>query len=167
VSALVAFALVVAVGFTASPASATGVFHEILNQNSGLCLQPRGGSPAPEVAIEQTFCDGTTPQGWYAEPVTGTRYKLINQASGLCMNVFGPTANETPILMIECVRVSNEEFTTGTALPGLRRLESRAGNRNTGFCVDVPGGSRTAHVNVRLWVCNGTTAQAFFVGQDI
>jgi hypothetical protein len=147
----------------ASPANADGVFVRIHRVNTDLCLAAAAGGNG--AAIIQVQCDASSfAQGWKFEQVSGTRYKFVNQL-GFCMNAFGPNQNETPILLIDCVRVSNEEWNTGLTLPRHSvQIQSRAGNRDNGFCVDVPGGDFTIGLAVRMWTCNGTGAQLFDVG---
>jgi hypothetical protein len=149
----------------ATPASAAGVFNPIKNVGNGLCLQPANSSAAVGEAIVQMPCiPGSLAQGWQAQRVTGTRYKFINQFSGLCMNAFGPTVNGTPVLQIECVTVSNEEWNTGALLPNVVQIQSRAGNRDSGFCIDVPEGTGVPAVAMQIFGCNGTLAQRWIVG---
>lgn len=144
----------------ASPATAAGVFKSIRRANTGLCLAAESASFG--AAILQMPCDpNSIAQGWKPEPINGTRYRFVNQL-GFCMNLFGPTQNDTPILLIDCAWVSNEEWNTGRTLPAAAvQIQSRAGFRDTGFCVDVPGGVFTIGIAVRSWVCNHTGAQLF------
>jgi hypothetical protein len=49
---------------------------------------------------------------------------------------------------------------------GLSTLQSRIQHRDSGFCLDVPGGNPFEGAHVQMWQCNGTPAQAWFVGID-
>ena len=157
------------VGLSAVPASAGPVSDPfpIKNVGNSKCLQPQGGSAAEFTPVVQEFCNGSPQQQWQYELIGGTRYHLINTFSHLCMNVFGPTANGTPILLVQCVTVSNEEFNPGQKLPGVVKLMSRAGNRDTNFCVDVPGAQNLPGLAMQLWGCNGSVAQIFTVGEPV
>jgi len=148
---------------TRSLAPAIGSFHPIKNSGNGLCLQP--SSPADGSPIIQMPCDSSSIlQGWKFTARATNHYEFLNQGSGGCLDSFGPAANETPMVTGECKKISNEEFNTNRSLPAVTILEARIGFRNTGFCVDVPGGESTVGLAVRLWVCNGTPAQSWNIG---
>ncbi|GLZ42793.1 RICIN domain-containing protein [Actinokineospora sp. NBRC 105648] len=166
---LAAVFMLVGVGLTASATGASAAaFHPIKNSGSGLCLQPQGGSTAELVAIVQMPCQrGNPAQGWLEQRVGSHHYMFLNQASGFCFDVFGPAANGTRVLQGQCKRISNEEFNTNVDLPAITVLESRVGFRDTGFCVDVPGGQSTPGLAVQVFRCNGTPAQSWVVGFDL
>lgn len=148
----------------APPAGAAALYNPIQNVGNNLCLQPEGGSTG-EVPVVQAPCDGSFAQGWKYEFIQGSsRIHLVNQLSQLCMNAFGPVVNGTPVIMIQCVTVSNEEWLPNKKLPEVVQLMSRAGNRNTNLCIDVPGGQGTIGLATQIWTCNGTVAQRFTVG---
>jgi len=105
--------------------------------------------------VVKSPCNGQPNQGWLFQRVTGTRYMFINQADGLCINEFEPLVNGALVLMVGCARVSNEEWQTHAVLPfALASLESRSGNRDSGFCAD--GGLTRALLMLR---CDGRNSQ--------
>jgi hypothetical protein len=146
----------------ASPANATGIFKTIQRTNTTLCLGAASGGNG--AAVLQVQCNVNDPaQGWITQNLSGGRVKFVNQL-GFCMNAFGPVQNGTPILLIDCVTVSNEEWKPSKSLPNrLVTVQSRAGNRDNGHCIDVPGGQLTPGLAVQIWQCNGTGAQLFDV----
>jgi hypothetical protein len=165
---LVSLLLTCAVGVIAgvaavSPANAAGVFMPIRNEGNFLCLQP--ASAAAEAAVVQAPCNGSIAQGWWFQQTSASnRYHIVSQLSGLCMNAFGATANYTPVLMIDCVTVSNEEWKSSVPVPEIVTLMSRAGWKDSGFCIDVPGGASTVGLAVQIYGCNGTLAQRWNAG---
>jgi hypothetical protein len=161
-----ALALSVLFGLAVAPpaGAAPALYNPIANIGNGLCLQPQGGSTG-EVPVVQMPCNGSFAQGWkYVSIQNSSRIHLVNQLSQTCMNAFGPTVNGTPVIMIQCVTVSNEEWLPDKRLPEVVQLQSRAGNTNTNLCLDVPGAQPTVGLALQIWRCNGSVAQHFTVG---
>ena len=142
---------VVVVSGTAAPAHAAQI--TMKNAQTGLCLQP--GGLAEFAPLVQRACDGTVTQGWQVQHVTGTRYKFRNVADGLCINEFDPLAIYARVLMVQCARVSNEEWQTRVTLPSSEAdLESRSGNTDTQYCADAFFGEA-----ILMTGCTGTPWQ--------
>ncbi|MEC3982703.1 RICIN domain-containing protein [Amycolatopsis sp. H20-H5] len=166
---LAATLMLAGVGLTATATAAdASAFHLIKNSGSSLCLQPEGGSTAETAAIVQMPCDrNNAAQGWLEQRVGSHHYMFLNQASGFCFDAFGGAVNGTRLLQGECKRISNEEYNTNVDLPNVTILESRIGFRDTGFCVDVPGGRADVGLAMQIFRCNGTPAQRWVVGFDL
>jgi hypothetical protein len=146
---------------------AAGVFNPIRNIGDGLhngkCLQP--ASTAETAQIVQMTCNGSLAQNWKFDQVGTNHYMIVNQLTGQCMNVFDGARNGGRVLQTVCKRISNEEFNTGAALPAVTKIESRERFRDTGFCVDVPGGRLNDEgLGVQMYGCNGTAAQIWILG---
>jgi len=157
----------VGLGVTATAANASA-FHPIKNTGTSMCLQPQGGSGADAAPIVQMPCDGNNAaQGWLEQRVGTHHYMFLNQASGYCFDAFDGAFNGARLLQGQCKRISNEEFNTQVDLPNVTFLESRVHFKDTGFCVDVPGGRAVVGAAMQIWVCNGTPAQRWVVGFDI
>jgi ricin-type beta-trefoil lectin protein len=140
-----------------------GVFNPIRNVGDNKCLQPV--SPVESSPVVQATCDGGLAQGWQAVQVGTNHYRFVNQLSGLCLFAFSPPArNGNPMGLALCRTVSNEEFNAGTSLPNVVALESRMSFRDSGFCLDVPGGRADEGLQMQLFQCNGTLAQRWVVG---
>jgi hypothetical protein len=169
-----------AMAATAAPASAQpvsakpitpaigGAFHWIRNSgNSNLCLEPEGQSMSAGVSIVQQPCVSvgleSFAQGWQAVQVGTNHYKFLNQLSGLCLNA-DDIVNGAAVIQWPCASISNQEFNTGTSLPAVAKIESRIHFRDTGFCIDEPGGLGTIGAAMQIWRCNGTPAQIWVNG---
>lgn len=142
-----------------------GVFHTIRNVGDNLCLQP--SSTADTAAIIQMPCDGSAIQGWQDRQISSEHYNFINQASGECMDAFDGVFDGARVLQTQCsgsVGNSNQQYYAGATLPAVVSLESRVGFKDTGYCVDVPGGSSTPGLAVQLYTCNNTLAQIWAAG---
>jgi len=157
-----ALALVATTYLAVGEAEATGVFHQIKNVNSNMCLQPEGAS-AGVATIVQARCNGGLAQAWLFQQISGSIYKVINQNSGRCMYMNGPVAPRSPIAQVGCGTFTNFwwEPLPGPVSVGI--LKSRAGSA-TNLCLDVPGGQSTEGLPVQTFTCNGTPAQAWVMG---
>jgi Ricin-type beta-trefoil lectin domain-like len=146
---------------------AAGVFNPIRNIGDGLhngkCLQPVSTDETAQIV--QMTCNGSLVQNWKFDQVGTNHFMIVNQLTGQCMNVFDGAKNGGRVLQTVCKRISNEEFNTGTALPAVTKIESRERFRDTGFCIDVPGGRLNDEgLAVQMFQCNGTAAQIWILG---
>jgi hypothetical protein len=160
-----------AAGRTAAPPvspALSGVFHQIKNTGTNLCLEPAGQSTAEFAEIVQQPCVTTgqqaLAQGWQEVKVGTNHYRFLNQLSGYCFDAFDGAFNNARLLQGTCKAISNEEFNTGRALPAVTKIESRVRFTDTGFCVDVPGGQAIPGLAMQLYRCNGTPAQIWVIG---
>jgi Ricin-type beta-trefoil lectin domain len=137
-----------------------GILHPIQNVGNGKCLQPEGGSTG-EVGIVQVPCDGSPAQGWLFSQLSGSDYHIINQLSGRCiyLNQF-PIVNGSPIIQTDCSGVTNETWKSSSAPPDVVTLMSRAGRKDTGFCINASSDGQ----HVQMHICDGTLAQRWVIG---
>ncbi|GAA3636720.1 hypothetical protein GCM10022223_64070 [Kineosporia mesophila] len=145
----------------------SGVFKPIKNSGTNLCLEPEYQSTAVGAYLVQMPCVTSGPeslaQSWQTVFVSKYHYKFVNQLSGLCMSN-RDTANGAAIYQWDCYTVSDEEYNTGAALPAVAKIESRLHWKDSGACLDVPGGVATAGARMQLYKCNGTPAQIWVNG---
>ena len=143
-------------------------FTAIRNAGNFLCLEPAGQSMAEFAAIVQEPCVTTglegIAQGWESIGLGNNHFRFRNQLSGFCFDAFDGAFNGGRLLQGTCVPISNEEYNTGTSLPASTKIESRVHFRDTGFCVDVPGGRSTPGLAVQIFRCNNTLAQNWQIG---
>ncbi len=125
---------------------------EIVNQNSGKCLDVPGGSTADQVKVQQFTCNGGGNQHWQLR----TTEEIVNTNSGKCLDVpSGSTADQVALQQFACNGGSNQKWqlrTTGEIV-----------NTNSGKCVDVPNGSTADQVVVQQFTCNGGNNQKWSV----
>jgi hypothetical protein len=151
-----------------APIVLASAFHPIKNTGTGMCLQPEFGSPVEFANIVQMPCNrDNASQGWLEQRVGSHHYMFLNQSSGYCFDAFDGAFNGARLLQGTCVRISNEEYNTNVDLPNIAIIESRVRFRDTGFCVDVPGGQPVVGAAMRIWVCNGSPAQRWIIGFDV
>jgi hypothetical protein len=143
----------------------TGTPFNIVNENSGSCVSATGSGTANGTTVEQFACAGgvnstETSQQWEFTNGTATGFYEVT-------NVNAPA---------EAWNVTNNGTTSGS----LMQLWTYAGNPNeewepvslgngffkfvgqgSGLCLDVPGASTANSVQLEIFTCNGTEAQAF------
>jgi Ricin-type beta-trefoil lectin domain-like len=154
--------------------NAIGTFHLMRVANTQLCLQPRGGSTG-DVIIELRQCNASAPaQNWLIVPKAPSEFEIVNQQSGKCLYSNAPLPlfdGGQPITHENCnisgtSNPASNALWSPSSLTGLTRLMSRVQHRNTGFCLDVPGGNPFDGATLWMWHCNGTPAQSFVVGVE-
>jgi hypothetical protein len=141
----------------------SGVFNHMKNAGNNLCLQP--DVPVDGGRVVQEDCDANNlAQGWQFLRLTTKRYEFVNQLSGLCLSVFVAPADGSPMGLQRCREASGQQFNSSDTLPHDVTLESRFGFKDTGLCLDVPGGLSTRGLQMQIFGCNGTPAQQWVVG---
>ena len=149
---------------TASVRPLTGQFHPISNVGDNKCLEPQGGSTALFAPIVQVTCNpADVAQGWQYIRTATNHYRLENQLSGYCIWAWDGAFNGGRVLQDVC-NFSNSDFNANTSLPNVVPLETRVGNKDTGYCLDVPGAAPTEGLALQIYGCNGTLAQRWVVG---
>jgi hypothetical protein len=143
----------------------SSAWYEVVNQNSSLCASAAGGGTANGTAVEQEPCTGAASQLWQFVPAGGGEYQVLNEnaqsaaeswnitggvgatASGdlLQMWAYGGTANTNALFAAQQQTNGSYNFVAD----------------NSGLCIDTPGASTTAGVQLQQYTCNGTGAQQF------
>lgn len=145
-------------------AHADSAFHPIRNTDTGMCLQPQTTEVFKPI-VEHT-CNGSQIQRWVFIKVGTNHYRILNQASGFCFDAFDGAFNGARILQNDCAPISNDEFNTGAAIPGVVKLESRVGFRDNGFCIGLPGAAAIEGLAAVLFTCStAQLGQRWIVGQ--
>lgn len=91
---------------------ASGTGTQIVNVNSGKCLQPQ--STAAGAVMAQETCAGTAAQRWTITPTIGAYSSIRNAASTLCLEVYGASsANGAAASQWSCNGGSNQSWLRG------------------------------------------------------
>lgn len=136
--------------------------HTIQNFGSNNCLQSVNESTAQGAAIVQMPCNNRPAQNWTAVSLGGNIYHFVNSLSGLCLDARGKAANHTPVQQWTCNKISNENWESpDVSDDDIPPLISRVSGTRS-YCLDVPGGQKTAGLAVQIYRCNGTLAQIWF-----
>lgn len=131
---------------------------------TGKALDVSGGSTASGANVQQHGPNGTPAQRWRMTVDKDDLVTLVNVKSGQALDVAGGTVasganvqqyrpNGTLAQRWELVRSA---VTPGPVWDGIYRLSTRV---NTGFALDVAGGSLAQGANVQLYRANGSDAQ--------
>jgi hypothetical protein len=175
-TAALILAAAAAVGLTAAaalPASASTsssgwykIYVQVAESTPGMCLQPANADEgAGEAIVQQPCAENNQAQDWAPRSIGGTSYQFVNFVNGMCMDARGGAASHTPIEQWPCNTISNERWSWPFSFPdGMLPIRSEVAGSN-GYCLDVPGASTRAGLQVQIYTCNGTTAQAWgFIG---
>ena len=165
-----AYALNTSLGFTASSGSgggsaiATGTPFNIINQNSGACLDATGWGTANGTTLQQWACGNGTystsaNQEWEFQSAGNGDYYVTNvNAPSLAWNVLNNgTANGSLMQLWAYGGASNEQFSADSLGNGYYKFVGVGSGR----CLDVPGSSTANGVQLQIYDCNGTAAQSF------
>ncbi len=149
-----------------NPTIKNGGWYNIVNVNSGLCLDDYQWSTDLGASLDQWQCgDGQANQQWQLTSVGNGIYQVSNGHVAMSWNVtggVGATANSTPIQLWSYSGDSNEEWTavllsTDSNGNGVYKFVAQ----NSGLCLDVPSASMSGGQQLDQYSCNGSNAQAF------
>lgn len=91
--------------------TAVGSNYQLVNVNSGKCLEIPGGSTAEGATADQWTCDGGTHQLWTRTSVIGGYVTFTNVHSGKCLQVAGAsTANGAALNQSTCNTGTNQQW---------------------------------------------------------
>jgi hypothetical protein len=124
-----------------SVAQASNAIVQIVNQESGQCLQPANGSEG--AAIVQETCNGSLVQQW---SVTQGEYnaEYADRSTGMCIDAFGAAEDGTSIVQWACASptISNQRWEFGTQVGSSGQwgeLESGIEGSDYDYCLSTPG----------------------------
>ena len=142
----------------------SSTWYEVVNTNSGACVDDTNGSTANGTAVQQWACSaGSTNQEWQFQPTSGGYYQVVtrNGASEAWDVTGGPSAtgNGTPIQLWSAAGGTNQQWLPTLQSDGSYTFTARnSGNE----CLDVTNRSTANGTQLQQWACTaGDTAQAF------
>ena len=150
---------------TYNPSSYPAGYHQLVANNSGLCVDVYGASTSSNAAIDQYTCKtaGQANQEWQWNPVPawGSYGELKSQNSGKDLVV----ANASTAAGAKIIQYTANGTTNGLWKPiALPNGSWQFQNENSGQCLDVPGSSSSLSVQLDQWPCQSPAAggnQAF------
>ena len=138
-------------------------WYTLQNQTSALCVDQENGSTANGTRVLQRSCQGGTNQQWQFRPTDSGYYNVVPRTAGfLTWDVTGGAGATGNGAKVQLWAFGGSGGTNQQWRPeslGGGRWRFRA--RHSGRCLDVPGASTTAGVQLQQWDCNGTGAQSF------
>lgn len=142
----------------------TSAWYNLVNGNSGKCVDAQAASTANGTPVQQYTCNGTTAQQWQLRTATDAGYYVIVNENGAqpAVDVNGPsTASGAQIHLWSDGGWSSQEWQPVQESNGNYHFV----NHYSGLCLDVPGASTADSVQLQQYSCNGTGAQSFSLNE--
>ncbi len=158
-------------GAGAPTAISTTAWYTIVNTGSTLCLGSANGSTTAGAALQQNTCGTSQSQQWQFQPSADSGYyQVVNRsassaANKLVWDVTGgawQTADGAAIQLYTSKVETNEEWMPVSVGNGAYQFVVK----NSGKCLDVPGGSSAVLLQMQQYTCNGTGAESFTLKQQ-
>jgi glucosylceramidase len=142
----------------------SSTWYQVVNANSGDCVDDTNGSTSNGAAVQQWACtSGNTNQEWQFQPTDSGYYKVVSRnATTQAWDVTGgsgATGNGTPIQLWAYGGGTNQQWKPTLQSDGSYTFTAR----NSGTeCLDVTNRSTANGTQLQQWACtSGDTAQAF------
>jgi aryl-phospho-beta-D-glucosidase BglC (GH1 family) len=138
----------------------TSSWFNIIDANSGLCVDAANSATADGTFVQQWACGAQQlNQEWQLQAQGNGRYSIVNRnAPGEALDVTGQgTANGSLIQLWTYGGGSNQQWMPVAVGNGEYKLVGVGSGR----CLDVPAASTANGVHLQIYDCNGTAAQAF------
>ncbi|HEX4704991.1 MAG TPA: RICIN domain-containing protein [Pseudonocardiaceae bacterium] len=138
-------------------------WYEVVNTNSGSCVDDTNSGTANGTAVQQFSCGGSLNQQWQFAPAGGGFYEVLNRNAASQNEAWdvtgGPsaTASGTPVQTWSYGGGTNQQWQPVAGSGGTYTFVAR----NSGLCLDVPNASTANGVQFQVFTCNGTAAQSF------
>jgi beta-glucanase (GH16 family) len=138
-------------------------WYTVQNVNSSLCADQANGSMANGTPLQQWPCHSGLNQQWQFHPTDSGYYNVVPRtATNMTWDVTGgagATGNGVKVQLwtFGGSGGTNQQWKPESLANGRWRFRAR----HSGRCLDVPGASTTAGVQLQQWDCNGTGAQSF------
>ncbi len=137
-----------------------GTWYNIVNQNSGSCVDATGWGTGNGTTVQQWACGGQQAnQQWQFQSQGNGAYSIVNRnAPSEVWDVTNRgTANGSPIQLWTYGAGANQQWMAISLGNGYYKFVSAASGR----CLDTPAASTANGVQLQIYDCNGTGAQAF------
>jgi endoglucanase len=150
-------------GFTESGGGGTlntGTWYNIVNQNSGSCVDATNEGTTNGTTVQQWACGNNQyNQEWKFESAGNGYYYVPNRnAPNETWNVVNNgTTNGSLMQLWTYAGNPNEEWEAVSLGNGYYKFVGQG----SGLCLDTPGASTANGVQLDIYTCNGTGAQAF------
>jgi hypothetical protein len=141
----------------------TSAWYEVVNQNSGSCVDDSNFRTTNGTPVQQWSCGGAANQQWQFRSAGGGFYEVINRlaaAQNQAWDVTGGTSatgSGVPIQTWAYGGATNQQWQAVPVGSGYYQFVAR----NSGLCLGVPNASTANGVQLQQSTCNGTSAQAF------
>jgi hypothetical protein len=128
--------------------------YELVNVNSGKCLDVANAAFASGAHVNQYTCSGNSNQRWASFTGWDSNPIMVNDASGHCLDIpDGSTSSGALLQQSSCHGFSNQRFQT-VYLSVFPSIVIALKNENSGMCLDVPGASTSDGVQIQQYPCH-------------
>ncbi|HEY1485920.1 MAG TPA: RICIN domain-containing protein [Micromonosporaceae bacterium] len=140
-----------------------GVWYQVINTNSGKCVDAAGGGTGNGTAVQQWACgSGNTNQQWEFQPTDSGFYKVLTRnATTVGWDVTGgagATGDGVKIQLWTYGGGTNQQWRPVRSASGTYTFNPR---NNTNECLDVTDVSTANGTLLQQWTCTGGVAQSF------
>jgi endoglucanase len=138
----------------------TSAWYNVVNTNSGACVDAANQATANGTAVQQWACGPQrVNQEWQLQSRGNGIYSIVTRgAPGQALDVVNRgTANGSLIQLWTYGGGTNQQWMPVSVASGLYKLVNVASGR----CLDVPAASTANGVQLEIYDCNGTGAQSF------
>lgn len=150
---------------TANPATSISstAWYEVVNQNSGKCVDTDGWGTANGTVVQQWTCAATLAnnQQWQFQPTSSGYYKVVNRhAPAQVWDLIGGSAATANAAKMETWTYgggTNQQWMPVPLGNGYWKFVAR----NSAKCLDVTGASTANGTQLQQWTCSGGSAQSF------
>jgi hypothetical protein len=158
-------------GSPVDTAISTAGWYNIVNTNSGLCVDALNWGDLNGTVVDQYTCGGAqTNQEWQFQPTDSGYYEIVNRnaltqtGQSLVWEVAGgpyATANQIAVELWSYSGGTNQQWIPVSLGNGAYKFIAR----NSSKCLDVPDASSAALLGLQQYDCNGTAAQSYTLQQ--
>jgi glucosylceramidase len=138
----------------------TTSYYQIVNEASGSCIDDTGGSISNGTVLQQYTCYANNlNQEWLFTATSGGYYKVTTyNSSAVGWDVVNSgTSPGTNVQLYTYGGGLNEQFQPALLATGYYEFI----DRNSGLCLNVPGGSNSNGLQLQINTCNGATSESF------
>jgi endoglucanase len=138
----------------------TGAWYNLVNVNSGSCVDAANQATANGTLVQQWACGAQQPnQEWQLQSQGNGNYSIGNRsAPSQVLDVTNQgAANGSLIQLWTYGGATNQQWMPVAVGSGVYKLVNVASGR----CLDVPAASTANGVQFQIYDCNGTSAQSF------
>jgi O-glycosyl hydrolase/fibronectin type 3 domain-containing protein len=142
----------------------TTAYYQIVNEASGMCIDDTGGSTSNGTQLQQYTCySGNLNQEWLFTATSGGYYEVTTyNSSAAAWNVVNQgTSPGTAMQLWAYGGGLNEQFEPVKLSTGFYEFI----DRNSGLCLNVPGGAATNNLQLQINTCNGSTSESFTLNE--
>ncbi len=147
----------------ADPGINPATWYQVINQNSGKCVDATDWGTGNGTGLQQWTCNtpAAANQLWQFRPTNNDYYEVVGRdAPTQAWDVTGgpgATGNGVPIQLWNYIGGTNQQWRAAPAAGGYHTFLTR----NSAKCLDVTDVSRSDRARLQQWECTGGPAQTF------